>query len=352
MSLTVVAGSEVPSVEAAATPVMSARDLVVTYPGPNGTEVTALDGVSLDIFPGETVGLVGESGCGKSTLARAILQLQPAASGRVTFQGADLAALSPEKLRTTRRRMQIVFQDPRGSLDPRMRLADIIAESLRVHHLADRRERHQRAAAMMEEVGLDPRLVKRRPSQLSGGQQQRVALARALISQPALVVLDEPVSALDVSVQAQVVNLLQTLQEEHGVAYLFIAHNLSVVRHLSHRVAVMYLGRVVETAPVHNLFANPVHPYTKALIASVLPPSTAARTHLATARRLSSGEIPSLNSVPSGCAYHTRCPFADERCRVEQPKLRSISGDHATGHDVACHHWEDVMEATPEVRAR
>jgi oligopeptide/dipeptide ABC transporter ATP-binding protein len=335
-----------------AAPVLRVEDLSVRYPGPGRSEVTVVDGVSLDIEHGETLGLVGESGCGKSSLARAVLRLEPAAAGRVVFDGHDLGALAPAQLRRLRRRLQVVFQDPRGSLDPRMRVDGLITEALKLHHLAGRRARRQRAAELLEEVGLDPSLAGRRPSHLSGGQQQRVALARAIAAKPDLVVLDEPVSALDVSVQAQVINVLQDLQENHHVAYLFIAHNLAVVRHLSHRVAVMYLGKIVETAPVHNLFAKPVHPYTKALIASVLPPDEAARQRLDTARRLAPGEVPSPANVPSGCRYHPRCPFADARCRTEEPQLRPIDGDHSEGHQVACHHWRTVAQSLTEVRAR
>jgi oligopeptide/dipeptide ABC transporter ATP-binding protein len=335
-----------------AAPVLRVEDLTVRYPGPAHTEITVVDGVSLDIHRGETLGLVGESGCGKSTLAKAILQLVPVGGGRVVFDGHDLGSLSAPQLRRLRSRLQVVFQDPRGSLDPRMRVDGLITEVLKLHRLADRRVRRQRAAELLAEVGLDPSLADRRPGHLSGGQQQRVALARAIAAKPDLVVLDEPVSALDVSVQAQVINLLQELQENHHVAYLFIAHNLAVVRHLSHWVAVMYLGRIVELAPVHNLFAKPVHPYTKALIASVLPPDEGARERLNTARRLSPGEVPSPANVPSGCRYHPRCPFADIRCRTEEPKLRQIEGDHSEGHRVACHHWRTVARTLTEVRAR
>ncbi|MFD5112870.1 ABC transporter ATP-binding protein [Streptomyces sp. NPDC058391] len=341
-----------PSAQPANAPVLTLENLTVRYAGPSDTEITAVDGVSLKIWPGETVGLVGESGCGKSTLARAVLRLQPAAEGRVVFEGQDLGGIDAADLRRLRRRLQVVFQDPRASLDPKMRLGDLITESLKLHGLADRRERRAVAVELLGEVGLDPALAARRPAQLSGGQQQRIALARALASKPRLVVLDEPVSALDVSVQAQVINLLQSLQENHGIAYLFIAHNLAVVRHLSHRVAVMYLGKLVEVAPAHNLFANPVHPYTKALIASVLPPQEAARQRLETARRLAPGEVPSLTDIPSGCRYSTRCPFADQRCRTEEPRLAPIEGGHSEGHLVACHHWRRVADSLGEVRAR
>lgn len=331
---------------------LEVEDLVVRYPSPAGPEVTVLDGLNLTVKDGETVGLVGESGCGKSTLARALLRLQPAAGGSVLFDGQELLDRPDAEMRRMRRHLQVVFQDPGGSLDPRMRLGDIVAEPLRLHGMYTRAERRARVAAMLTEVGLDPALARRRPTQLSGGQQQRVALARALITQPRLVILDEPVSSLDLSVQAQVINLLEDLQRAHGVAYLFIAHNLAVVRHLSHRVAVMYLGRVVEQAPAHNLFAKPVHPYSKALIASVLQPTPQTRERLDTARRLAPGEVPDIAAVPPGCRYHTRCPFADSECRTEEPKMQNIDGDHAEEHAVACHHWRRVQSEMPAVRAR
>ncbi|WP_431911836.1 ABC transporter ATP-binding protein [Micromonospora carbonacea] len=333
-------------------PVLKVNDLVVRHRAHDGTELTAVDGVDLEVRTGETLGLVGESGCGKSSLASSILRLIPAAEGSVSFDGTELVGRSPRQMRDIRRHLQVVFQDPRSSLDPRMRLGDIVTEALRLHGMNNRRERRQIAQERLAEVGIDPALAHRRPAQLSGGQQQRVALARALVTRPRLVVLDEPVSALDVSVQAQVINLLQDMQEAHGTAYLFIAHNLAVVRHLSHRVAVMYLGRIVEQAPAHNLFARPVHPYTRALIASVLPPRPDVRNRLEAVRRLAPGEVPSLANVPSGCRYHTRCPFADATCRSVVPVLERIDGDHAGGHRVACHHWERVQAAAPEVTAR
>ncbi|GAA3728141.1 dipeptide ABC transporter ATP-binding protein [Plantactinospora mayteni] len=332
-------------------PILRVQDLVVRHRTGTGTEITAVDGVSLEVRAGETLGLVGESGCGKSSLANAVLRLIPTAGGSIVFDGEELVGRSSAELRRIRRHLQVVFQDPRGSLDPRMRLGDIVTEALKVHGMNSRRERRSIAAERLTEVGLDPSLAHRRPAQLSGGQQQRVAVARALVTQPRLVVLDEPVSALDVSVQAQVINLLQDMQQAHAVAYLFIAHNLAVVRHLSHRVAVMYLGKIVEQAPAHNLFARPAHPYTKALVASVLPPRPDVRQRLEAARRLAPGEVPSLTAVPPGCRYHTRCPFADVRCRNEEPVLSRIAGDHAGGHRVACHHWERAQAAMPQVRA-
>lgn len=332
--------------------VLAIEDLVAQYDVPGGGTATAVDGVTLHIHPGETMGLVGESGCGKSTLARTILALHPAASGRLVFDGHDLNAESATSMRKLRRKLQVVSQDPRGYFDPRMRMDDAISEPLRIHRLAGRRERRRRARQAMMSVGLDDTLAKRRPGNLSGGQLQRASIARALITEPALVILDEPVSALDLSVQAQVVNLLQDLQADNGTAYLFIAHNLPVVRHLSDRVAVMYLGKIVEQGPVHNVFAKPVHPYTKALMASVLQPGSGSRADLATAQRLAPGEVPSITDVPSGCRYSTRCAFADIRCRTEEPVERAVTGDHADGHTVSCHHWRTVHKTMPEVRAR
>jgi oligopeptide/dipeptide ABC transporter ATP-binding protein len=333
-------------------PLLKVTELVVRHRANDGTLLTAVDKVDLEVREGETLGLVGESGCGKSSLAGAILRLVPAAEGSVSFEGNELIGRSTKRMREIRRHLQVVFQDPRSSLDPRMRLGEIVTEALRVHRISSRRERRRIALERLAEVGIDPALAHRRPAQLSGGQQQRVALARALVTRPRLVVLDEPVSALDVSVQAQVINLLQDMQQAHGTAYLFIAHNLAVVRHLSHRVAVMYLGKIVEQAPAHNLFARPVHPYTRALIASVLPPQADVRQRLEAVRRLAPGEVPSLAAIPSGCRYHTRCPFADQTCRTVVPTLERIEGDHAGGHRVACHHWQRIQAAEPEMRAR
>jgi len=259
---------ELPVTDAAtATPVLEVEDAVVEYVTPGG-RIRPVDGVSLRIAAGETLGLVGESGCGKSTLGRLIIQLVRAASGHVRFDGRDLARLSAAELRSLRKDLQVIFQDPRGSLDPTMAIRSIVAEPLKVHGIARGAKRAQLADAMLAEVGLDKGLGDRRPAQLSGGQQQRVGIGRALITDPKLVVCDEPVSALDVSVQAQVINLLQDLKERLGVAYLFISHNLAVVRHLSDRVAVMYLGQIVEQGPAHDVFARPLHPYSRSLLAS------------------------------------------------------------------------------------
>ncbi len=317
------------------TAVLEVNDLVVRFG--TGTEaITPVNGVSLRLQAGETLGLVGESGCGKSTLARAILQLIRPSSGRVRLGEHDLTSLRGSALRSMRTRLQIVFQDPRGSLDPRMDVASLISEPLKVHRLAGRAERTRRAHEIMERVGLDAAYAKRRPSELSGGQQQRVGIARALITNPAVVICDEPVSALDVSIQAQVINLIADLQADGDVAFLFIAHDLAVVRRLSHRVAVMYLGRVVEAGPSEEIFGRPAHPYTQGLVASIVRASLDARHRLMEARRLAPGDLPSLLDPPSGCTYHTRCPYAVDVCREEVPVLDGV----------ACHRWRELRDTT------
>lgn len=296
----------------------------------------AVDGVDLTVARGETLGIVGESGCGKSTLARAILGLTPATSGRVRIDGIELRELTGQDMKPIRRRMQVIFQDPLASLDPRMTVAAIIAEPLRIHFpRMSRDERTVRVREMMERVGLRANLVNRYPHEFSGGQCQRIGIARALILEPDLVICDEPVSALDVSIQAQIVNLLESLQAELGLSLLFIAHDLSVVRHISHRVAVMYLGKVVELADRERLYAAPAHPYTRALIASVPSPDPAAARHAAAPLK---GDLPSPIDPPSGCAFRTRCPLAVERCASETPQLREVDGRW-----VACHRAEEVV---------
>jgi oligopeptide/dipeptide ABC transporter ATP-binding protein len=332
--------------------ILRVEELVVQFDVGASRPLTALDSVSIEIHDGETLGLVGESGCGKSTLGRAILQLIRPASGRVWLLGQELTELSGSALRAMRKQMQIVFQDPRGSLDPRMKIRQIVEEPLKVHRLGNGRERRRLAREMLAEVGIDPSLEQRYPSQLSGGMQQRVGIARALVTGPRLVICDEPVSSLDVSIQAQVLNLLQRLKERFGVAYLFIAHNLAVVRYLSDRVAVMYLGQIVETAPTERLFAEPRHPYTRALIASVLRPDREAPAHLARAERLVAGEVPGLLRPPDGCRYHTRCIYARERCREQVPALESTEGRPPFDHRVACHFWREIIAAEDEAAAR
>jgi len=318
------------------------RELKVAFAVSAQQSLTAVDRVSLEIRRKEALGLVGESGCGKSSLARAVLQLIRPTSGTVWFSGQDLTKLSGTALRSMRRHMQIVFQDPRGSLNPRWRVRRIVEEPLRVHQIAARRERRKLAREMLEQVGLDSSFDGQRPSQLSGGQQQRVGIARALVTQPKFLVCDEPVSSLDVSIRAQIINLLQELKERMGVAYLFVAHDLAVVRYLCDRVAVMYLGQIVECAPATELFTQPLHPYTKGLLASVLHANLQARAQLKAVERLASGDVPSALNPPRGCRYHPRCPHAQARCREEAPVLEEIGDSRAALRSVACHFWREL----------
>jgi len=290
--------------------------------------VRAVDGVSFSLGRGETLALVGESGCGKSTTARLVLRLIPPSAGSIRFDGTDLTKLEGEALRRIRRRMQIVFQDPFASLNPRMTVAETLEEPLKVHGIGSRAERQAKVRALLGLVGLASYHAGRYPHEFSGGQRQRIGIARALAPNPELVVCDEPVSALDVSIQAQVVNLLGDLKRELDLSYLFIAHDLAVVKHVADRVAVMYLGRIVEMAGKDEIFAAPRHPYTRTLLAAIPRPDP----HLKPAS-VASGDIPSPLDPPSGCGFHTRCPFAIARCRAEDPKLRSF----AFGHSVACH---------------
>lgn len=290
--------------------------------------VRAVDSVSFEISEGETLGLVGESGCGKTTLGRAVLGLVRPASGTVKFEGEELTTFTGRRLRERRRKLQMIFQDPSGSLDPRMTVEEIIGEALDIHDLARAPdERRERIDNLLKDVGLDSAHAERYPHEFSGGQRQRIGIARALAVGPRLIVCDEPVSALDVSVQAQIVNLLQDLQDEHGIAYLFIGHDLAVVEHISHRVMVMYLGRIVELGEATAVCAAPKHPYTRALVASV-PKLGAARS-----RATLPGDLPSPIHPPSGCPFHTRCPIAEPRCKIDTPSLRELSANHW----VACH---------------
>lgn len=282
--------------------------------------IPAVDGVSFELKRGETFSLVGESGCGKSTTAMAVLRMQPVTSGRIIFEGEDITHYSPARMRPIRRGMQMIYQDPFGSLNPRMKVGNIIGEPMKVHGLyADRRTHKARVLELMSLVGLLPDMADRYPHEFSGGQRQRICIARALALEPDLIICDEPVSALDVSIQAQVINLLMDLQDRLGLTYLFIAHDLSVVRHISHRVAVMYLGRIVEIADRDELFSNPKHPYTRSLLDAVPVPNPeleAQRPH-----KLIVGEVPSLRNPPSGCSFHPRCPDAKPECRESQPEL-------------------------------
>ncbi len=324
----------------AMTPLIESVGLTKHFPVQTGgllrrqtTALRAVDGVALRIEPGETLGLVGESGCGKSTLGRLLIRLIPPTSGNIVFDGDDITLLNAGELREKRRSMQIIFQDPYGALNPRMSVEDIIAEPLLIHGARLGQETRQKVTAMLELVGLPPRVRDRFPHEFSGGQRQRIGIARALVLRPKFVVCDEPVSALDVSVQAQIVNLLQDLQGELGLTYLFIAHDLGVVKHISTRVAVMYLGKIVEIANKRTLYANPLHPYTQALVSAVPAAHPSRRSRGRREQEGLAGDIPSALHPPSGCRFHTRCPHALPVCREQEP----LVAEPARGHSVACH---------------
>ena len=317
-------------------PLLEVQDLARHYAVTRGLvfartvgTVRAVDGISFRLARGETLALVGESGCGKSTTARLVLRLIDPSAGRVWFEGTDITEMTGEPLRKLRRRMQIVFQDPFASLNPRMTVGEILEEPLIVHALGDGTARHARVQALLGLVGLAPYHAQRYPHEFSGGQRQRIGIARALAVEPALIVCDEPVSALDVSIQAQVVNLLKDLQTRLGLSYLFIAHDLAVVKHVADRVAVMYLGQIVEIAPKDALFADPRHPYTRTLLAAIPRPDPHRDRH----RTVAGGDVPSPMNPPTGCRFHTRCPFVVDRCRIEMPALTPWR----EGHLSACH---------------
>jgi oligopeptide/dipeptide ABC transporter ATP-binding protein len=308
---------------------ISVRGLVKHFPVEGSDDVVrAVDGVSFDIFAGETLGLVGESGCGKSTVGRCLLRLIEPTAGQVIFEGQDVLSLDKKRMRQLRREMQIIFQDPYASLNPRMKVGDIIGEPLVIHNQGTKSERRERVASLLRRVGLDPDYMNRYAHEFSGGQRQRIGVARTLALNPKLIVADEPVSALDVSVQAQVVNLLQELQEEFKLTYLFISHGLAVVEHISTRVAVMYLGRIVEIADAAELYARPLHPYTQALLSAIPIPDPRQKRK----RIILQGDVPTPINPPSGCRFRTRCPLAIEECAHVDPELREVSPDH----HVAC----------------
>jgi oligopeptide transport system ATP-binding protein len=328
-------------------PLLEVRDLVKHFPIRRGLlgratgQVRAVDGVSFDVGRGEVLGLVGESGCGKTTTGRCILRLIEPTSGTVRFDGQDITQLSRRDLRPLRRQMQVIFQDPYSSLNPRLTVGSMLGEALAIHGLARGAQARTRVGELLELVGLSPDHARRYPHEFSGGQRQRIGVARALAVEPRLIVADEPVSALDVSIQAQIVNLLQELQRKMGLTYLFVAHDLSVVEHISDRVAVMVLGRIVELAEAEALYRAPRHPYTRSLLSAIPVPDPERRR----SRIVLKGDVPSPAHPPAGCTFHPRCPIARERCSSEEPALREV----APGHASACHFAEEL--ANPDQRA-
>ncbi|HEX6548118.1 MAG TPA: oligopeptide/dipeptide ABC transporter ATP-binding protein [Candidatus Dormibacteraeota bacterium] len=335
------------SATAAPEPLLEARGVVKHFPIRRGVlqrtvaTVRAVDGVDLDVLPGETVGLVGESGCGKSTLGRTLLRLVEPTAGEIHFEGRDLARLRGGALKAMRRDMQIIFQDPVGSLDPRMTVRDIVGEGLATHGVGRGRDRERQVRDILERVGLRPEVAARFPHEFSGGQRQRIGIARALVLRPKLVVADEPVSALDVSIQSQVLNLLVELKRELGLTYVFVAHNLAVVGYISDRIAVMYLGKIVELGTTQEIYRKTLHPYTQALLSAIPAPMPGARRRRIVLR----GDVPSPINPPSGCRFRTRCPLAQDICAEVEPPLEPLAGGPA-GHVAACHFKGTPVEAT------
>ena len=324
------------------TALLSAENLVKRFPAKSGLlgekrELTAVAGIKLELFPGETLGLAGESGCGKSTVARLLTALIPPSQGLVRYRGKELDTMDREGMAHFRKDVQMIFQDPFSSLNPRMRVSEIIAEPLAIHRIGTPGERRERVAGLMERVGLSADQLSRFPHEFSGGQRQRIGIARALAVSPKLIIADEPVSALDLSIQAQIINLLQEVKKELGLAFLFITHDLSVLRHLSDRIAIMYLGRIVETGSRDGVLSSPLHPYTEALLSAIpsIDPERRGR------RVLARGELPSPLSPPSGCPFHPRCPYAEELCARERPELQ----EKEPGHSSACHFSDQIYRS-------
>jgi oligopeptide transport system ATP-binding protein len=329
---------------------LSVKNLKMHFPITQGIilqrqvgSVKAVDDVSFDIQNGETLGLVGESGCGKSTTGRAILQLYKPTAGAVEFGGRDLVKLGGGEMRRMRRELQMIFQDPYASLNPRMTVGSIIGEPLEIHNLAKGRAKQERVQELLRTVGLNPYFANRYPHEFSGGQRQRIGIARALAVEPKFIVCDEPISALDVSIQAQIINLLEELQERLGLTYLFIAHDLAVVRHISDRVAVMYVGKIVELTDRNEIFENPLHPYTRALLSAIPVPDPVLEKRRT--RIILTGDVPSPVNPPTGCRFNPRCPYAEDNCKTDEPPLAEVRA----GHFVACHYWDEIERGSKRV---